>query len=153
MTTASSWLLSPALQNPHHADDAYVSREIMWARLTLQRASPHNPWARRVRRAYIVWADLVPRCLTCARHWQRYLCKVTPKTFNSNTRLIELISAIRFMVARKPGPPDNHVVWFWVVEDKVVLRCPVNWCPWVQCQWLLRWKVVLLDQYRRRIWE
>ena len=75
VTTASSWLLSPALQKPHHADDAYVSREMMWARVTVHRASPHKPWARRVRRAYTVWqwlicGTLLGGRLSC-RRWQK----------------------------------------------------------------------------------
>ena len=68
----------PGVTNPHHADDAYVSRKLC-GRGSHSKGLHHTIHERAECGGHIVWADLVPRCLTCAD-----IDKVsvkTPKTF------------------------------------------------------------------------
>ena len=120
MTTTASWSFSTELQKPHHAKHAYVSRERMWAWVTVHRALPDRPWACRV------WS-VCSLCRFCGQifymRWgDRISEKVTPRTFISYTRLID--TPDRPVIPTESRPADNHMVWLCVVENKVVLERP-----------------------------
>ena len=87
VTTAPSCSFSPVPQKPHHAEEAWVRRLMIWARVTSQRAVPAKPWERSVLIAKLSWAHLADRFETCVDR-VRVSEMVTPSMLISKTRWI-----------------------------------------------------------------